>query len=90
MLVICFHSIKFLCGRYDSSRTFSSNVDLTEPILSRFDILCVIRDQADPIDDARLADFVINSHKKLHPDVLRAAMETDENSDAAQVYLKIL
>lgn len=27
-------------GRYDSSRTFADNVGLTEPILSRFDILC--------------------------------------------------
>ncbi|KAL5515803.1 hypothetical protein EMCRGX_G001023 [Ephydatia muelleri] len=31
-------------GRYDPSLTFSENVDLTEPILSRFNILCVIRD----------------------------------------------
>lgn len=31
-------------GRYDPSRTFAENVDLTEPILSRFDVLCVVRD----------------------------------------------
>ncbi len=31
-------------GRYDSTATFMENVDLTEAILSRFDILCVIRD----------------------------------------------
>merc|ERR1712174_153867 len=36
-------------GRYDASRTFAQNVNLTDPILSRFDILCVIRDEADPI-----------------------------------------
>ena len=30
-------------GRYDSSRTFSDNVELTDPILSRFDILCVVK-----------------------------------------------
>ena len=34
-------------GRYDPSMTFSENVDLTEPILSRFDILCVVRDTVD-------------------------------------------
>ena len=27
--------------------TFAENVDLTEPILSRFDILCVVRDTVD-------------------------------------------
>ena len=34
-------------GRYDPSMTFAENVDLTEPILSRFDILCVVRDTVD-------------------------------------------
>ncbi|KAI1733172.1 MCM2/3/5 family domain-containing protein [Ditylenchus destructor] len=55
-------------GRYDSSRTFAANVELTEPILSRFDILCVVRDTADQVEDERLADFVIKSHMKMHPD----------------------
>ncbi|VDP84643.1 unnamed protein product [Schistosoma mattheei] len=36
-------------GRYDPSMTFSDNVDLSEPILSRFDVLCVVRDAVDPI-----------------------------------------
>ena len=45
-------------GRYDSSITFSENVDLTEPILSRFDILCVVNTVA----DEHLARFVAASH----------------------------
>ena len=36
-------------GRYDPSMTFADNVDLTEPILSRFDVLCVVRDTVDPV-----------------------------------------
>lgn len=55
-------------GRYDPSLTFSENVNLSEPILSRFDILCVVRDEYDPILDRRLADFVVNSHSRHHPD----------------------
>ncbi len=39
-----------LSGRYDASRTFADNVDLSEPILSRFDILCVVRDTVDPVE----------------------------------------
>ena len=54
-------------GRYDSSRTFSDNVELTDPILSRFDVLCVVKDVIDPITDRRLAEFVVNSHVKAHP-----------------------
>lgn len=37
-------------GRYNSSHTFAENVDLSEPILSRFDILCVVRDIVDPVE----------------------------------------
>lgn len=54
-------------GRYDSSMTFSENVNLSEPILSRFDILCVVKDELDPMQDQLLAQFVIKSHQKHHP-----------------------
>merc|ERR1719187_3069463 len=54
-------------GRYDTSYTFSENVDLTEPILSRFDILCVVKDTADPVADEALAKFVVATHAQSHP-----------------------
>ncbi|CAD6231670.1 GSCOCG00001526001-RA-CDS [Cotesia congregata] len=54
-------------GRYDASMTFSENVDLSEPILSRFDILCIVKDEVDPMQDRHLAKFVVNSHIKNHP-----------------------
>merc|ERR1711894_702890 len=54
-------------GRYDPSMTFSENVDLTEPILSRFDILCVVRDTVDATADEHLAKFVVGSHMRSHP-----------------------
>lgn len=44
-------------GRYDPSLTFAENVDLTEPIVSRFDVLCVVRDTIDPVQvDANTPD----------------------------------
>lgn len=54
-------------GRYNSTIPFSSNVQLTEPILSRFDILCVVRDTVDPAEDERLARFIVGSHSRSHP-----------------------
>ncbi|KAJ3132381.1 MCM DNA helicase complex subunit [Physocladia obscura] len=54
-------------GRYNPQIPFSLNVELTEPILSRFDILCVVRDVADPVVDELLARFVANSHIRSHP-----------------------
>jgi DNA replication licensing factor MCM2 len=58
-----------LGGIYQSNRNFNDNVDLTDPILSRFDILTVVKDEVkEEIDDA-LATFVLNSHMKNHPKV---------------------
>ncbi|XP_063797254.1 DNA replication licensing factor MCM2 [Pseudophryne corroboree] len=69
-------------GRYDPSLTFSENVDLTEPIVSRFDILCVVRDTVDPVQDEMLARFVVSSHIKHHPSNKDAV-----NGDAEQLVL---
>jgi len=71
-------------GRYNSTIPFSQNVELTEPILSRFDILCVVRDTVDPTEDERLANFVVNSHGRAHPNGAAATasvetMDIDEN-----------
>lgn len=56
-------------GRYDPSLTFADNVDLSEPILSRFDVLCVVRDTVDSVQDAMLAKFVVGSHMRHHPNL---------------------
>eukprot|EP01147_Barroeca_monosierra_P002807 gene2807-5650_t len=66
-------------GRYQPGKTFAQNVDLTEPILSRFDILCVVKDVVDAIKDERLASFVVSSHMKSHPSTNK---EMDESQDA--------
>ena len=56
-------------GRYDSSSTLAENVELTDPILQRFDILCVLQDTVDPVADERLAQFVTGSHMRATPTV---------------------
>merc|ERR1719220_1653347 len=70
--------------------TFSENVDLTEPILSRFDILCVVRDTVDATADEHLARFVVGSHMRSHPladDNDREIMKEVEQSLAATTSL---
>src|SRR3954463_2152291 len=74
-------------GKYNQQVPFSQNVELTEPILSRFDILCVVRDTVDPNEDERLAKFVVNSHGRAHPSKIgvdagdAAAMDTEDTND---------
>ena len=55
-------------GRYNATIPFAQNVQLTEPILSRFDVLCVVKDTVDPEIDEFLARFVVGSHLRSHPD----------------------
>merc|ERR1719361_3186482 len=70
-------------GRYDPSMTFSENVDLTEPILSRFDILCVVRDTVDPVEDEHLARFVVASHMRSHPNATEEDHDNMKKTEAA-------
>jgi DNA replication licensing factor MCM2 len=67
-----------LRGRYNPTIPFQQNVELTEPILSRFDVLCVVKDAVDPVQDELLAKFVVGSHTRSHP-------EFDEQVDEANV-----
>lgn len=67
-------------GRYNSTLPLAQNVNLTEPILSRFDILCVVRDLVNPELDERLASFVVDSHIRSHPS--NEELNDDENDDA--------
>ena len=55
-------------------------MDLTEPILSRFDVICVVRDTVDVLEDERLARFVIQSHMAHHP----GNVEDDEENEPTE------
>ena len=54
-------------GRYDSSCTLAENVELTDPILQRFDCLVVLQDTVNPTEDEMLARFVTGSHMRSTP-----------------------
>lgn len=68
-------------GKYNSTIPLSQNVNLTEPILSRFDILCVVRDVVNPELDERLASFVIDSHMRSHPTNSEDIVDDGDNMD---------
>lgn len=76
-------------GRYNGKLTFSQNVDLTEPIISRFDIICIVRDEVNEFEDARLAKFILRSHIASHhdvPDEALARLEELEEQDKLEEY----
>ncbi|KAL9643786.1 hypothetical protein ABK040_016088 [Willaertia magna] len=72
-------------GKYDASKTFHQNVDLSEPILSRFDILFIVRDIVDEKIDERLAKFVVQSHFNSHPKQMELRLKQQRDANYKEV-----
>ena len=71
-------------GRYDAAKTLIENVHLSDPIIQRFDIICVLQDTVDPVADDRLASFVVESHMRSKAVTSSGAVVTDDaDVDAA-------
>lgn len=81
-------------GRYNPTIPFQQNVELTEPILSRFDVLCVVKDTVDPVQDELLARFVVGSHLRSHPkfdpDADELEVATIVDADVSTSYFVLL
>ncbi|MCD6235894.1 MAG: minichromosome maintenance protein MCM [Thaumarchaeota archaeon] len=66
-------------GRYDPYRSFTDNVDLPITILSRFDLIFVLRDEPDPGRDEKLAEHILGLQSRsvavtappIKPEILR-------------------
>ncbi|GAB1220732.1 hypothetical protein ENUP19_0057G0066 [Entamoeba nuttalli] len=55
-------------GKYNPNKNLNQNVNLTEPIISRFDLIMIVRDVVDYEKDYKLAQFVVESHSINHPE----------------------
>ncbi|KAJ6229453.1 intein-containing DNA replication licensing factor mcm6 precursor [Anaeramoeba flamelloides] len=51
-------------GRYDKTRTLKSNVIISAPIMSRFDLFFVVIDQCDEVTDYNIARHIVGIHQK--------------------------
>lgn len=71
-------------GHYDGTLNFIENVDLTDPILSRFDILAIVRDTVDPIRDEAVAKWVVDNHDQYHPESEYQEREKNENRNISR------
>ena len=54
-------------GRFDNSLPLHRNVALPDSLLSRFDLLFVVRDTVDAGVDGRLAEHVLRMHRYCRP-----------------------
>ncbi len=51
-------------GRYDPYRTVSENISLPVTILSRFDLIFVLRDVPEEVKDARTTEHILDLHRR--------------------------
>lgn len=54
-------------GQYDPSKKPQDNVGLPDSLLSRFDLLFIVRDILDPENDNLIADHILRLHQYQHP-----------------------
>lgn len=50
-------------GRYDKSKALKHNINLSAPIMSRFDLFFVICDEPDALRDTHISDFILSMHR---------------------------
>lgn len=53
-----------IAGRYDRKRSLRANLNMTAPIMSRFDLFFVVLDDYNEIVDTNLANHIVNLHMK--------------------------
>lgn len=70
-------------GRYDRTKSLNYNLNISAPIMSRFDLFYVIVDERDDLTDFNIAKHIINFHRKQD-----SAVHTDFTQNEILTYLK--
>ncbi len=70
-------------GRYDKSRSLRFNVNISDPIMSRFDLFYVIFDEKRDEEDFQIANHIVNMHR-LKDELIPRDFSTEE----LQTYIK--
>ena len=60
-------------GRYDRTKTLRQNVQISAPIMSRFDLFFIVLDEADAAADEAIATHIVNVHQKMHAALVATA-----------------
>ncbi len=63
-------------GRFDPYEILAKQIELPTTLINRFDLIFPIRDMPDPVDDERLAAFVLSLHKNPNVEE-KQEIETD-------------
>ena len=50
-------------GRYDRTKSLKFNVDISAPIMSRFDLFFIIFDEKNDEEDMKIAEHIVSMHQ---------------------------
>lgn len=64
-------------GRYDRTKSLNYNLNISAPIMSRFDLFYVIVDERDDIADSNIARHIIDFHRKKE-DVVKTPFSQED------------
>ena len=64
-------------GRYDRSKSLKQNIDMSAPIMSRFDLFFILVDDCNEVTDYAIARRIIDLHTKLEESVERTCTEEE-------------
>eukprot|EP00954_Amorphochlora_amoebiformis_P003009 236265-Amorphochlora_amoeboformis.AAC.1 len=70
-------------GRYDTSKTLRQNVDISAPIMSRFDLFFVVIDHCNEVTDYNIARHIVNIHRNEE-----RAVDVDFSKEDLQLYVR--
>lgn len=74
-------------GRYDKSRTLRQNINMTAPIMSRFDLFFVISDENNETTDARVAEHILKMHQEYEQVDSGIVSNADFSMEQLQKYI---
>merc|ERR1712228_337906 len=66
-----------LGGRYDRSKSLKQNIEMSAPIMSRFDLFFILVDDCNEVTDYAIARRIIDLHTKLEESVDRMYSEEE-------------
>jgi len=64
-------------GRYEKSKSLKQNIDMTAPLMSRFDLFFILVDDCNEVTDYAIARRIIDLHTKLEESVERVYAEIE-------------
>ena len=74
-------------GHYNRGRTIFENINMPRPLLSRFDIIFVIVDNADEESDKKLSEYIMKAHSSKQEVEKKKEKEEGEGKESISSYL---